>query len=167
MTKIIETPRFYLREFNLTDAPDLKKLNDADDVFFLTGDPPFASISEAERFVRNYNHYKKYGFGRWSIIDKGKNQFVGWCGLKYSPDIDEVDIGFRIDTQFRGKGIATETGTAVLNYGFDELNFRRIIARCVIENEASRRVIEKLGMLFFENREFESRTWLIFEKLNV
>ena len=40
-------------------------------------------------------HYEKYDFGRWAVIDKENDAFLGWCGLKFTPELAEYDIGFR------------------------------------------------------------------------
>ena len=92
---ILETPRLLLREFRIDDAENAYLLNLDEEVIKYTGDKSFISIEEAKSFLANYNDYKKNGFGRWAVINKVDNEFLGWCGLKYSADIKEVDIGFR------------------------------------------------------------------------
>jgi len=84
--KIISTPRLLLREMTPEDAGNLYYLNLDPEVIRYTGDPPFDSILDAEIFLNRYDHYQKYGFGRWAVIRKLDNAFLGWCGLKYSPD---------------------------------------------------------------------------------
>ncbi len=82
MRKILESKRLELREFDISDAVNLYQLNLDSEVIKYTGDPPFNNIEEAERFLDNYNEYKKNGFGRWAVITKESNKFIGWCGLK-------------------------------------------------------------------------------------
>ena len=95
--KILETERLYLREMETDDAENAYRLNlDWENIKY-TGDKPFESIQEAKEFLLNYSHYKNYGFGRWAVIEKYSNEFLGWCGLKYTPELDEYGSDPRVD----------------------------------------------------------------------
>lgn len=149
MNSIITTPRLVLREFAMEDAPVLYELNSDPEVMKYTGDPPFASVEEAEEFIRGYDHYRDYGYGRWSVLLRETGEFIGWCGLKFN-ELGQVDIGFRFFRKDWGKGYATESARATLAYGFDELNLEEIIGRAANANTASIRVLEKLGMEYWK-----------------
>ena len=114
-----------------------------------------SSVADASAFVKAYDHYEKYGFGRWSVINKADNQFLGWCGLKYSPHLDEVDLGFRLMKPYWGKGYATEAGAACLAYGFKKYDLKMIVGRAMAANKASIRVLEKLGMSYWKTFDFD------------
>lgn len=150
---IIETPRLALREFSPSDAENMYRLNLDPDVIKYTGDPAFRNVAEAHSFLENYDQYRKYGFGRWAVIDKSNGGFLGWCGLKHDPLIGETDIGFRFFKVFWNRGFATESAQACIAYGFDRLNMQTIVGRAMKENTASIKVLEKLGMRFA--REFD------------
>jgi len=75
-------------------------------------------------------------------------QFVGWAGLAYLPEFDEIDLGYRFLPEYWGLGIATEASRAILNYGFDQLELKKIIAIAMKEHKASIRVMQKVGMEF-------------------
>ena len=147
MKKIIETPRLYLREFELSDAASMFDLNIDKEVIKYTGDDHFSSESEALDFIKNYDHYKIHGFGRWAVILKENNTFIGWNGLKLNEDND-IDIGFRFFRKYWGRGYASESAEAVLDYGLNVLKIDSIIGRVAPENIASVRILEKLGMKF-------------------
>jgi [ribosomal protein S5]-alanine N-acetyltransferase len=149
----LTTDRLILREFKLEDAVGLFELNADPIVLQFTGDAPFSSIEEAKRFIQNYSHYQEYGFGRWSVLDKGTDEFLGWCGLKYTPEKGECDLGFRLMQKFWNKGYATEAAIASLSYGFNELNLKEIVGRAMIDNKASVAVLRKVGM--FEEKQFD------------
>ncbi|MEZ4777641.1 MAG: GNAT family N-acetyltransferase [Bacteroidia bacterium] len=149
MTPIIETPRLILREFSLSDATNMYELNADPEVVRYTGDKPFASIMEAATFLENYDSYKKYGYGRWAVVDKVSEAFLGWCGLKFNEE-KFVDIGFRFFRKEWNKGYATESARASLDYGFNHLNLDEIIGRASTENNPSIRVLEKLNMHFWK-----------------
>lgn len=164
--KIIETERLYLREMTPNDADNAYRLNlDWENIRY-TGDVPFASIQEAKEFLENYTHYKTYGFGRWAVIEKGSNEFLGWCGLKYTPSLDEYDIGFRLFKKHWNKGIATEAAKACIDYGFFKIGLTRIVGRAMTENLASIRVLEKIGLVYKENYNFEGESGVIYEIIN-
>ncbi|MEX1384553.1 GNAT family N-acetyltransferase, partial [Lutibacter sp.] len=109
MKKIIITERLYLRELNVTDYNYFYNLNLDIDVLKYTGDKPFKNLQGAKKFLKNYNHYKKYGCGRWAVIDKNNDVFLGWCGIKFTQSLNEYDIGFRFFKKYWGKGFATES----------------------------------------------------------
>jgi RimJ/RimL family protein N-acetyltransferase len=150
---IFETQRLILREMTPADDRHLYALNYDPEVIKYTGDPAFQNVAEARSFLENYDQYRKYGFGRWAVIDKKEGVFLGWCGLKYDAAIDETDIGFRFCKKYWNRGFATESAKACLAYGFDQLTMETIVGRAMKENTASIKVLEKLGMQF--DREFD------------
>jgi len=150
---ILETSRLILRELVPADDGELFALNNDPDVIKYTGDPAFRNVQEARSFLENYDQYRKYGFGRWAVILKKDGDFLGWCGLKYDPSINETDIGFRFSKRYWNQGFATESAKACLTHGFDKLDMETIVGRAMKENTASVKVLEKLGMQF--DREFD------------
>lgn len=150
--KLLETERLYLREMTPEDAESAYLLNLDPEVIRYTGDDPFKSIEEARAFLEKYDHYRKYGFGRWGVIAKETDEYLGWCGLKYTPELDEFDIGYRFMKKFWGSGYATEAAQACLAYGFEQLQIPTIVGRAMPENGASVRVLEKIGLSYLENR---------------
>ncbi|MCO6490065.1 MAG: GNAT family N-acetyltransferase [Phaeodactylibacter sp.] len=166
---ILETPRLLLREFAEDDAPHFFELNEDPEVVRYTGDPPFASIEEARQFLSDYDQYEKYGYGRWAVLLKAESagsgpSWIGWCGLKYIPELDETDIGFRFFRRYWGRGYATEAARACLEYGFRELRLKRIVGRVMKENTASVRVLEKIGLEFWKEFDFMEHPGLYFRK---
>ena len=148
--RVLETERFYLRRFILDDAPFLYFLNKNENVMRYTGDIPFKNIKATEKFIENYSHYDDFNMGRWAICDKKQGEFMGWCGLKYHPDEDFVDLGYRIIEKHWNKGIATEVSKTVLLYGFSSLYIQDIYTYIDIRNTASSKVAEKVGFKFQE-----------------
>ncbi|MGK0391107.1 MAG: ribosomal-protein-alanine N-acetyltransferase [Maribacter sp.] len=146
MEIILHTQRLYLRECNSTDALLAYELNVDPEVIKYTGDPPFASVSEAKTFLENYDAFEKYGMGRWYAFLRDTDEFIGWCGLKYSPKVDEVDIGYRLLKKHWNRGYSTEAARACLDYGFQTLGIEEIVARSDKRNQGSIRVMEKIGM---------------------
>ena len=151
---IAETERLILRELTFHDARHFYELNNDPEVMRFTGDDPFQSEDEAEQFLKNYSHYSEHGFGRWAVIRKKDNQFLGWCGLKMHPE-NYVDVGFRFFRKFWGEGYATEAATKSLDLGFTRFGLEEIIGRTSKDNDGSIKVLEKIGMRYFKNGECE------------
>lgn len=165
MKLILETPRLLLREFDINDAANFYKLNINPNVIKFTGDRAFKNMEEAQEFLTNYSDYKRNGFGRWAVINKSDNGFLGWCGLKYDERLNETDIGFRFFEEQWNKGYATESAKSCLVYGFDKLGLKTIIGRARSENIASIKVLEKVGLQFIQKFEFDQNNTGVIYKI--
>ncbi len=141
----METSRLHLRPFEISDAAELYALNADPEVIRYTCDPPFASKDEAAALVSGYDQYDTHGMGRLSVLLKQTGAWLGWCGLKYHPENEMVELGFRFHRRYWGNGYATESARACLSYGFGT-GLQTIAARTVAANKASIRVLERLGM---------------------
>ncbi|MBN9313682.1 MAG: GNAT family N-acetyltransferase [Chryseobacterium sp. 39-10] len=162
MNVILETNRLLLRELTSDDAEDFYKLNLNPNVIRYTGNLSFKSIEEAREFLENYKDYQVNGYGRWAVILKDSNQFVGWCGLKLGEMENETDIGFRFFEEEWNKGYATESANACLHYGFEKLNLKRIIGRAMKENKASIKVLQKIGLEYEKEAELDGKPAVIY-----
>ncbi|MCG8574708.1 MAG: GNAT family N-acetyltransferase [Flavobacteriales bacterium] len=149
MKNIITTDRLDLREFSLEEAPLMVDLNADPEVMKYTGDVAFSSVEDAENLIRNYDQYKRFGFGRWSVYLKESGEFIGWCGLKQHED-GMIDLGYRFFQNQWGKGYATESSIACIDYGFNQLKMEEIVGRTAKANIPSIRVLEKAGMVFWK-----------------
>jgi len=158
MNVIIETDRLLLRTFTEGDVDLIFQLNSDPDVTKYTCDPTF-DLADAEKNLHDVilPQYALYNYGRWATHLKEDLEFIGWCGLKYRADSNEVDLGYRFRKKFWGKGYATEAAYATLRYGFTQLNLHKIIARALPANLASIRVMEKCGMMYLGEGYLEGR----------
>ena len=148
--KTIETKRLILRPFALADIQPSYEMNLDEDVSRYTGDGGVVSYEEIEKRITEnvLGDYEKHGFGRFAVELKSESTFIGFAGLKYIEDLNEVDLGYRFMKKYWGQGLATEAGIACLDYGFNALNLKKIIALVLPENEASVHVLNKLGFTF-------------------
>ncbi len=162
---ILNTPRLILRPFCEKDASNFYNMNLEEEVMRYTGDVPFASVEEARLFLKKYNQYERFGMGRLTVEAKKTKTYYGWCGLRFDEYTRKVDLGFRIKRDAWGKGIATEAGEACLDWGFNVLGLKKIIARARVENKASIQVLKKLGFEFVKDFEENDFYWRQF-KLN-
>jgi ribosomal-protein-alanine N-acetyltransferase len=149
MNVIIETDRLLLRLFTAEDAALLYELNLDPEVIRYTLDP-IKDIDHARRILEQVilPQYVLYNYGRWAVHLKSGHEFIGWCGLKYVPERNEIDLGYRFIKPAWGRGYATEAAYACIKYGFEKLNLRLIIGRAMPDNLGSLKVLEKCGMRF-------------------
>jgi [ribosomal protein S5]-alanine N-acetyltransferase len=163
MKKILETQRLYLREINPEDAEHAYLLNLDPEVVQYTGDVAFSSVEEARTFLQKYDHYKKYGFGRWAVILKTNEEFLGWCGLKYTEEQNEHDVGFRFFKKHWNQGYATESAKACLDLGFCKFNMGTIVGRAMKKNVASIKVLQKIGLNYLKDFDFDGQEGVVYD----
>jgi [ribosomal protein S5]-alanine N-acetyltransferase len=156
MTIFAETGRTILREITMEDVDPFFEMDSDPEVHRYLGTQPVTSrdqIVETINYVRR--QYIDNGIGRWAIVDKSTNLFIGWTGLKLVKDqinnqTNYYDLGYRLIRRYWGLGYATETALASLSYGFDKLNLNEIIATVNCENTASNHVASKIGFTLYE-----------------
>jgi [ribosomal protein S5]-alanine N-acetyltransferase len=146
---IFETPRLTLLRFTHADAPVVQQLNSNPNVLKYLDEPLLETEEQALHILNSIilPQYKN-NLGRWAIHLKTTNEFIGWCGLKYRPELDEIDLGYRLMQQHWGNGYAFEAAKHSLDYAFQQLHLKTIVGRAHIENTASLKILEKLGMQF-------------------
>lgn len=149
MHVIIETERLILRQFEPGEGQLIFTLNEDPEVTLYTGDP-VRDLAHANEVLDQVilPQYALYNHGRWAVHTKPGMEFIGWCGLKYRPELDEVDLGYRFIKTAWGKGYASEAAMASLRYGFEKLGLNRIVGRAMPGNIASLKVLEKCGMKY-------------------
>lgn len=150
----LETERLILRAPHQTG--DGKIVNQAirDSFNELKAWLPFAQelpiVEETEINLRNahINFLKRESF-RFLIFDKASNNFIGITSLqRIDWTIPKCEIGYWVNTKFRGNGYMTEAVKKLATFGLHNIKFRRIEIRCESTNLKSRAIPEKLGFVF-------------------
>ncbi len=169
MSKIItETARLIIREFNLDDAKAVFHFNAPTEVNRFTGDAGMCeSVEDAEKIIRDIwlKEYKQFGYGRWAVVLKETNAVIGFCGFKNDTRIKAVDIGYRFHPEHWGKGYATESNLACIEYAKQHMALDRIVGDAVAENLGSIKVLKKLAMSYhsqYQEDEFTIHRYEIF-----
>jgi len=156
MKIFIETQRFVIREILPSDIDGMYELHSDPEVHKYLAN---STITEKEKIIDVINFVRKQyldtGVGRWAIIDKNTNEFIGWTGLELVTEeinkhINFYDLGYRLIKRFWGQGIATETAVASLEYAFNNLNADEVFARADCDNIGSNNVLKKVGLRFIE-----------------
>lgn len=83
------------------------------------------------------------------IVHKQDVRLIGTCGFKGAPSIDgEVEIGYEIADAYQNRGLATETARALSQFAFAQASVQKVLAQTLAEENASVRVLRKLGFQF-------------------
>ena len=167
MKTIFESPSLFFREFTLDDVQILYELNNNPNVIKYVHEPT-PTIENTTAALQNIilPQYELYGHGRWAAHLRSNNEFIGWCGLKYIKEIDEIDLGYRFKETHWGKGYATEAAMATIEYGFKVLNLKRIVAKALPENIASLKVMEKCSMQYIGTSIEDGLLLQVYEMIN-
>lgn len=153
---IANTNRTYIREFSMEDL---------DDLFALYEEPhmtdymePLFSYEEEKEYESDYIEYiyKLYGFGMWLIFDKFTGKLIGRAGIEVRESCDrdnQAEMGFAIAHSRQREGLAFEVCSKIVEIAKSEYELSSLIARCDPKNEASKKLLEKLGFtqVGFEN----------------
>jgi [ribosomal protein S5]-alanine N-acetyltransferase len=112
------------------------------------------SDDQTRQFLRdNLRHWDRHGYGLWMFRAKPDGRFVGRGGLRnvHVGGHDEVEFAYALMAAFWGRGLATEMAEAILTVAFEHLGRADIVAFTLPTNQASRRVMEKVGCKFERN----------------
>ena len=148
--KEITTERLLLRLWRPQDAEQLAQIFAKEPVWRY----PFKrgwTRQETEDFVhRKIEEWHQRGFSQWAVEVKAESRLIGFVGLappEFLPEVmPTVEVGWRLDPEWWGRGLATEGGRAALEYGFATLGLDEVVSIFEPENGASGRVMERLGM---------------------
>ncbi len=146
----LETERLTLRALTPSDAGE---------IFSYASDPEVArymvwevhrSMQDAEAFLDlTMGRYESGGPPDWGIIYKGDGRLVGTSGfVGWDREHARAEVGYVLHRDYWGRGLAAEALGAMISFGFARMSLNRIEARCIAENAASARVMEKAGMAY-------------------
>ena len=143
----LTTSRLNLRPFTAVDVAPLHRILGQDQIlrYFPQPDPP--DLARVERLVAGQlQHWAERGLGWWAVELRATGELLGWNGLQYLPETDEVEVGYLLSRPHWDQGLATEAALAALRFGFETLALNRIVGIVHPENVASQRVLEKAGL---------------------
>lgn len=146
----IKTDRLILRGIKVGDCFDMFEYARLKEVTrFLTWSP-HPDVEYTKEYLKTLSHHYKLGsFYDWAVIYAEQDKMIGTCGFtRFNLPNNSAEIGYVLNPEYRGRGIAAEAAKSVLRFGFEELGLNRIEARFMVGNDASKRVMEKLGMSY-------------------
>ena len=147
---VLETERLILRHLSLEDAEFILDLLNQPSFLRYIGDKGVRTPDDARAYILNgpMASYEQFGFGLFLTELKDARIPIGICGLLKRETLDDVDVGFAFLPAFWKQGYAFESATAVIAYGRDVLGLDRIVAITSPDNDASIKVLNKLGLRF-------------------
>ncbi|MFH6934586.1 GNAT family N-acetyltransferase [Flavobacterium sp. FlaQc-30] len=172
MKKPIETERLLLREVIASDLNGMFELDSNPNVHIYIGGKPVTTIEQSAAYIENLQQqYKDFGTGRWAVILKETNEFLGWSGIKFITDEinnhkNFYEIGYRFIEKHWGKGYATEAGKAFIEYAFNNLKADAVYAYADAGNDNSRKILEKLGLRYVNSFEYQEELEVWYELKN-
>lgn len=145
----LETSRLILRNWTDEDIEPFFLMNQDPEVMEYF--PGLLTMDMVQSFIsRMKEQLTDKGFTLWAVEEKKSKAFIGFIGLNipaweahFTPC---VEIGWRLASAYWGNGYATEGAKAVLEFAFNHLKLKRVVAFTVPENIRSRKVMEKIGM---------------------
>ncbi len=148
---IIKTKRLFLRPLSLDDVMTIYNYARNPENVSFTGFPRPKSPKDTVKFVEDTvrRRYEERHEGEWGIClgNSGNAQLIGTIGCFFTGnERGIVELGYIIDQGYWGHGYTTEAAKAVRDWAFENYDIHRFQARCVAENIASWKVMEKLGM---------------------
>lgn len=154
MTPPLETTRLILRRWTAADVAPYARLCSDPEVMRWIGSGRTLSETEcAEAVDRIEANWTERGFGLFALELKHTGNFAGFCGLSvpsFLPEIlPAVEIGWRLSRSFWGNGLATEAAKASMHFGFEGIGLEEIVSIHQVGNDASEKIMQKLGMGLF------------------
>ncbi len=167
---IIETERLNLCRVTVDDASFLVDLLNEPSFLQHIGDKGVRTTADAVKYIKTefLDSYLQRGFGLLLVKIKKNDTPIGICGIKKRDSLELPEIGYAFLAKFRSNGYATESARAVIDYARNELGLKRVVAITSPENEASIRVLRKIGFQFekmIDLPDFESETKLFTAEL--
>lgn len=159
----IETENLILREIRIEDTGDMFRLDSNSIVHEYLGKNPISCMGKARAYIDYIKmQYVKYSIGRWAAIEKSSGDWIGWTGLKMNFEEEMnghnnyYDIGYRFMPEYWGKGYATESSIAARDYFFEHFPNQKLCGIAMLDNAASCRVLEKIGLERKDNFRYEA-----------
>lgn len=148
--QILETERLFLREVGTEDAAFVLDLLNQPSFKKYIGDRGVRTLDQAREYIKTRfsNSYRDNGFGLYLMELKEDATPVGVCGFVRRDALPDPDIGFALLPQFEKRGYAFEAASAMMHYGRETLGLTRVLAITTLDNAASGRLLEKVGLTF-------------------
>lgn len=146
-TKVITLERIYLRQFNLNDLNDVFEYASSPNVTrFLTWNP-HKNLNDTKDFLINVATKYDSSTYRWAICLKENNKLIGSIDVvRFNKEKEEVEIGYVLNEKYHNQGYMSEAFKGVINFLFNEVKVKKILACYVLGNIASKKVMEKCGL---------------------
>ena len=146
----LQTERLVLRPLRVVDCADMYEYAKDPEVTRYLLWRPHTDVGYTRRYLEYLGgRYRLGAHYEWALIHRQTGRMIGTCGfVQIDLANNRAEIGYVLNPAYRGAGLIPEAARRVLAFGFKELGLNRIEARYMVENTASKRVMDKLGMHF-------------------
>ena len=146
----IDSDNFIMRSVKTSDLNDLAEIwADPEVTRFLPSQGLPISLENTQKSLQSFvEHWQHRKYGIWAIVDQDSFQMIGYCGLRYLNELNEVEVLYGLAKAYWGQGIATKAAKATITYGFKIVKLERIIAMVLPDNIASIKVIANAGLQY-------------------
>ena len=148
--KILETERLILRRLSDEDAAFVVELLNQPSFIQYIGDKGVRTLDDARRYIQDgpVKSYEENGFGLNKVELKSSGTPIGISGLVKRNTLPHADIGFAFLPEYWNQGYAIESARAVMDHARNVLGIDRVVAITSPDNEASGKLLEKIGLKF-------------------
>jgi [ribosomal protein S5]-alanine N-acetyltransferase len=153
MIPVVETERLILRGPVADDFPVYRDFF-ADPIASAAYGGPLDEERAWRVLATDIGHWVLRGYGRWAAIEKSSGDMVGGCGLWWPMGYPRSELTWWIIPEFRRNGYAFEASQAAVRFGYQSLGWSLVETHMNDENEAARRLAEKLGGEFIARERF-------------
>lgn len=146
----LETPRLTMRGMRVSDAEDVYAYASREEVTRYLLWSPHPDIGYTRRYLTYIGQrYRTGDFFDWALVSRETEHMIGTCGYtSFNFSADSGEIGYVLNPDYGGRGLATEAVREVLRFGFEVLDLHRQEARFLQGNDRSLRLMERVGMRF-------------------
>ncbi len=168
MYKTFETERLILRPTDLEDAEFILALLNTPKWLQFIGDRNIHDVEDAIHYInsRVLYQYERLGYGNYTVIRKEDGVKIGSCGLYDREGLEGIDIGFAFFPEYEGKGYGFEAASRMLKAAVEDFSLKKIKAITNLENYASQKLLEKIGLVKVDKIKMHNDELFLFE-LNV
>jgi RimJ/RimL family protein N-acetyltransferase len=147
---VLETERLILRKLSTDDAEFVLELLNEPSFLRYIGDRDVRNLEDAAQYILNrlVTSYERNGFGLYLVELRESGIPIGISGLVKRDTLPDADIGFAFLPAYWSQGYAVESAAAVMNYAREVLGLTRILAITSLDNEASAKLLGKIGLRF-------------------
>ncbi len=147
----ISSKRFDGESLSTEHMAQLAALYGTPEVISMLAGPAAPLSDQAVKTVleRLRSHWDAHGFGPYVFFSREDRSFVGYAGLRHTiaDGWPGVELLYAIHPAFWGLGVCTEVARVTVQQAFDQLSLRELVSFALVENTASKRVLEKLGFV--------------------
>ncbi len=153
---IAQTPRLLLRPLTLHDANFLLELMNQPSYHRFIGDRGIRDVPNAMDYIQSrfIESYQRHGYGLYAVVVLGSATLAGICGLVRRETLPGPDLGFAFLPAYWSQGLAREAAAATMQFARDQVGLKELLAVTHPENDASIRLLSRLGFTFQKTIQF-------------